>query len=209
VYKIYGKVRDYDGNPLSGADVLIKNKSFEDLFSSVSDENGNYEVTVEAGTYEAIGIFKDYPDKMLEYWGWHIKVDGNFELDVRINRLEVYGMNVYRVQGGYPSLSIYFRPMSLPMLNRIKQKEDIQALKLLDIAPELSISSIKAYVNHKRVEVLEVSKVRERVGQDQTMFAYIVQVDLPDGFDEDHNNFVTLDICDSESKDFGMGTVWF
>lgn len=37
---IYGQVTDFNGVPITGADVEIKDKRFNDLYSTLSDENG-------------------------------------------------------------------------------------------------------------------------------------------------------------------------
>ncbi len=63
--------------------------------------------------YPYLTAVKDYAEEYLEYWCRNIKGDADIELNIRIDKLEVYGTNAFVIGGGYDSVLVYFRPMSL------------------------------------------------------------------------------------------------
>lgn len=111
--RIYGRVIDYDGNPLPGTDVLVKDYSFDDLYKGITDEDGFYEIKVEKGVYYAVAVVKDYQVRFLEYWAWNVPAYEDIEVNACIGGLEVYAVNAFKPQGTYDSVMVYLRPMSL------------------------------------------------------------------------------------------------
>ena len=59
-----------------------------------------------------IGV-KDYAIENLEFWCHDLDLTIDQTLDFKFGKLEIYWTNVFQVKGAYPSLMIYFRPMSL------------------------------------------------------------------------------------------------
>jgi len=186
--RIYGKVTDFDGNPIEGAAVEIKNRRFESIYQTISDAKGRYSLEVDKGTYIAMYVCKDYATKNLEYWAWNVLVYQDLEINPRIDRLEVYATNAWVPQGAMPSIQIYFRPMSLRRAQELSQrlgvgfpasKAELKSLKMIDIAPKLTKEDIDVTVNNRPVRVLEINRVREAIGEDQSMHAYVIQTSLP------------------------------
>ena len=58
--KITGRVTDFEGRPVEGAAVELKNSRFENAAEGVSDKDGRYALTVPRGTYMALAAVKDY-----------------------------------------------------------------------------------------------------------------------------------------------------
>ena len=83
-----------------------------------------------------------------------------------IDSLEIYGLNVFTVEGAYNSLMVYFRPMSL---------ERFQAGEA-DISPD--IRSIQISVDGQIVEILSQNHVEEYTG-DIMLKAFLMQVSNP------------------------------
>ncbi len=47
--EIYGNVKDFEGNPIEGATVEIKNKRFETIYQTFTDTEGKYRFKVDEG----------------------------------------------------------------------------------------------------------------------------------------------------------------
>jgi hypothetical protein len=181
--RIYGRVTDFDGKPVEGADVELKTAAFQNAAAVKTGADGSYELRVASGMYIALSAVKDYQTKCLEYWAWNVPAIGEVRIDPRFDRLEVYALNAWRPQGAYPSYEVYFRPMSLTKTVSLVTKsggmEGLEKLPLIDIAPDLAAGDIEAKADGERVDVLRVNKVREASGPAQDMFAYLIQVALP------------------------------
>ncbi len=181
--RIFGHVRDFSGQPIEGATVELKTARFENAAETVSAADGSYALTAEAGMYIALAAVKDYQVSKLEYWAWNVPAFGEVRIDPRFDRLEVYGLNAWRPQGGFPSYEIYFRPMSLTMTIDVVTKaggmDKIGGLSFIDIAPALEAKDIAVKIDGQSVEVLRVNKVREASGPAQALYGYLIQTPLP------------------------------
>lgn len=187
-----GYTRDKDLNPIAGANVYVMSERFEPLHQTVSDEKGFYSFDLLAGKYKYLVAVKDYGEKYLEYWCENIDLSEDRSIDARFDTLEVYGLNAFRVNGAFPALMVYFRPMSL--------KKALAGEK--DICPD--ITSIRAFVNGGEVSVLETNKVREFAG-DRSMGAYLIQAALPEGV----NDWERVDVeITGDGGAFGMATIF-
>ena len=101
----------------------IKENNFDTIYFTKSDEHGDYKIDLPAGIYPFVTAVRDYGEKYLEYWCSNLKLIHDTQLNICIDTLEVYGLNYFKVAGAYPSITVYFRPMSLPKF--LAQAEDI------------------------------------------------------------------------------------
>lgn len=212
--KIFGKVTDFNGTPLSDAVVELKNDKFEDIQAVSTDQNGAYRLDVEKGLYYAFYACKDYKINYLEYWAWNVPVFDDLELNVRIDGLEVYAVNAFRIQGGYPSLSLFFRPMSLQKAKdlealgaiNIKDKLVSDSIAIIDICPVLSKEDMAISIDGQIVPVLTTNKILEYIGNAgegkkiQQMYSYLVQVGLPDNYQNDIQAYKKINISLTDRK---------
>lgn len=163
---LYGKTTGKAGNVISKVLVEIKDSEFGTIRSVESDAFGYYEIELPKGSYPFVTAVKDYAENYLEYWCSNLELDQDTELNICIDTLELYGLNYFKVAGAFPSLMVYFRPMSLSKF--LAQEEDI--------APE--ISNIKITVDGKTLSVFMVNVVKEHVGV-RNISAYLIQVEEP------------------------------
>jgi hypothetical protein len=181
--RIFGHVRDFNGKPVEGADIELKTTRFENAAETRSALDGSYSMTVEAGIYIALAAVKDYRVKQLEYWAWNVPAFGEVEINPRFDRLEVYGLNAWRPQGGFPSYQIYFRPMSLTMtvaaVTKAGGMDKLGGLSFIDIAPDLEAKDIAVKIDGESVEVLRVNRVQEASSPTQALYGYLIQTPLP------------------------------
>ncbi len=181
--RIFGHVRDFDGKPIEGADIELKTTRFDNAAATRSAADGSYSLTVEPGMYIALAAVKDYQVSKLEYWAWNVPAAGEVEINPRFDRLEVYGLNAWRPQGGLPSYQIYFRPMSLTMtiaaVTKAGGMDKLGGLSLIDIAPDLEAKDIAVKIDGESVEVLRVNKVQEASGPTRALYGYLIQTPLP------------------------------
>ncbi|MBR3460687.1 MAG: carboxypeptidase regulatory-like domain-containing protein [Clostridia bacterium] len=189
---ISGRVNSKNGEPISGALIEIKDESFRTIHQTLSDAQGNYSIDLPSRKYPFLTAVRDYGNKYLEYWCQNINLMQNLCLDIRFDTLEVYGLHAFNVKGAYPSLMLYFRPMSL---EKFKSGN-------VDICPELK--DVHVFIDSTEVSVLEQNKVLEFIG-DRATGAYLLQVELPASVLE----WQRLDIEITDNSDaYGMATLF-
>jgi Carboxypeptidase regulatory-like domain len=210
---IYGRVTDFRGQPIEGASVELKDSRFETVAKAVSGKDGRYSLTAAKGQYMALLAVKDYQVRFLEYWAWAVPAESDLEINPRFDRLEVYALNAWRPQGGYPSYQIYFRPMSLSrVIKKVTEAggmENLGKFPLLDIAPELTAKDILVTIDGRAVKILKVNKVREAADPSQDMIGYVIQTDLPENKKAGEYSFITITLTDGETGEMGEGSVFF
>lgn len=164
--KLDGVIKDKIGMALGGVAVEIKNSDFQTLYSAESDLGGYFSIDAPEGMYPFVTAVKEYGTKYLEYWCHNVDLTEDKTLDIVIDSLEIYGLNVFSVAGAYNSLMVYFRPMSL----RKFQKGDA------DICPD--IKRIRVCVDGQNTKILTENETCEYAG-DVTFKAYLLQVENP------------------------------
>lgn len=171
---IYGTATGRDG-VLSGVSVELKNKRFETVYQTFSDETGFFSLSVPDGTYPFLTAVREYGNRYLEYWAQNVPAQGELMLNVRIDMLEVYGLHAFHVKGAANTLMIFFRPMSL---EKFKSGDS-------DIAPDLSENDVTVTVDGLQSNVYSLSRVREYAGEDVGFLtAYLLQASVPRDADE-------------------------
>jgi len=109
---ISGQVTDFEGNPLSEANVFIQDIRFQVQYETISDENGYYQLEVAPGEYASMYVLKldlyprmdavPHEEMRLEFWAWNIIADRDLVINPRYHRLELYGTTAFTIYGGYP-----------------------------------------------------------------------------------------------------------
>ena len=196
---ISGKVTDFTGQSIDGALIMVKGDNFSTFVDTTySDAKGDYSIIVNKGKYSGIAAVRmeDYNKTKLEFWAYEISAYENLNINIRYDRLEVYGVNIFSVQGGYPGYTIYFRPMSLTRFKTADLNSDT-----IDIAPPTDMIDIKIVVNEKRVRVNSIQRVVEYAGK-QKMYAYLIQTELSEPSETKYNKFQII-VEDKENGDRG------
>jgi len=211
--RISGRVTDFANRPMAGASVELKDARFQNVAETTAANDGSYALTVPKGNYMALAAVKDYQTQFLEYWAWNVPANEDLEINPRFDRLEVYAVNAWRPQGGYPSYQVYFRPMSL---TRVTKKvvaagglDGFNKLPLLDIAPELGPGDITVTIDGQTVSILRVNKVLEAVGPNQDMVGYVIQTELPKRKPAKSYRFITITLTDRETGEKGEAGLFF
>lgn len=208
--KLHGTITDFQGRALQGAVVRLINDQFEDVYHTFTDEEGHYELFVRKGLYYTFYACKDYKINYLEYWAWNLPLYDDYELNARINGLEVYSLTAFRIKRGAPQLMLYFRPMSLI---RSKSTADITVMQegheIINVCPELSAGDIKVTINHEISEIYEVNKVLEHAGGNQGIYAYLIHVSTNHVLNIYEYNRIDIEIFDKETKESGEGTLFW
>ena len=172
--KISGYARDFDGRPLDSVVVHLKDKNFNDLYSTYSNKNGYYELKISASNYYCIYAIKEseYGKSRLEFWAWNIPAYKDLNINPSYNRLEVYVVNIFEPQVSlHETYMVYFRPMSLTRVLPLKDKD----LKTYDIAPDsLSEKDIDIKMNGTSTKIVSISKVSE-YARGKILSGYLVQ----------------------------------
>lgn len=215
--KVYGKITDFNGTHLSGAEVRLMNEKFEDIHVTFTDDEGRYEINAEKGVYFHFYACKDYKVNYLEYWAGNIPIYDDLELNAQIDGLEIYSLTAFPVKRSFPQLMLYFRPMSLKRANELeavgnlnfKEKIVDESLKIIDISPELTKEDIEVQVNGEKSEVYEVNKVLEYLSSRQSTYSYLVHVSLNKDVNKFEYNKVHLSLFDRKTGERGEGSVFW
>lgn len=189
---ISGKVTDFNNNPVDSSVVRILHKNFDVAYETYTDKDGNYTLKdIDKGRYMAMFAMRpeEYPrenkvskEKMrLEYWAWNIIADNDLTINPSYDRLEIYGTTVYGINGGYPGLFIYFRPMSVT--SYISYSEFLNkssAEKNIDTSIQPENLTIKVYADDELLKINSIQTIKEYTGKENIpLIGYIVQVDKP------------------------------
>lgn len=176
---IRGRVSHFDGSPVDSALVEIKNDDFSTAYSTHTDSEGYYELIVKPDNYLALLSVRmdEYPrfsslpeeDQKLEFWAWNFIARSDTVIDIRYDRLEIYGLNAFRIYGAAPGYTIYCRPMSLGLLHAGSD----------DLCPAPEDLDIDVEINESPVELNMVQKVREYVPGGE-LYGLLLHVGLPE-----------------------------
>ena len=91
--RLHGFVTDKNNLSLPGVLVEIKNSEFQTIYSAETDQSGYYEIELTAGFYPFLTAVRDYGERYLEYWCHNLKLDLDTELNIKIDTIEIYGLN--------------------------------------------------------------------------------------------------------------------
>lgn len=183
---IRGTTKDRSGKPLSSVSVELKDESFQTVYTTLSDEEGHFTMTVPDATYPFLTAVRDYAASYLEYWAHNVPVFGCLNMDIEIDTLELYGLNAFEIKGAAPALTLYFRPMSLVKFQAQEK----------DIAPDFDPDGITVRIDGQTSEVFVVNRVKESIAPNEFLTAYLMQATLPEN--EDAWNRVDLRLQDRE-----------
>ncbi len=191
--KISGRVTDFKGNPVDSCTVLIYNPDFSDAYETLSNSDGYYLLdSIPAGKYAAIAAMRvnEYPrmlqvpteDMKLEFWAWNVIADRDMTLDIRYDKLELYGTKAFIEYGGRPEMLIYTRPMSVTKViayQNFIDKSEAERNSIVTVEPQYM--SFEVYVDGQPMEIystqtLTLPNTNGNPGSDT---CYLLQVKLP------------------------------
>lgn len=187
--KLYGRVTDFDGNPIDSVSVRLKNKQFENLYETLTDQDGKFSLTVKIDVYYCLYAIKlsEYRKTKLEYWAWNVPIYSDLEINPQYNNMELYGINAFEPQASpHETYRIFFRPMSLKKgnLNTIEKGDTI------NMAPEMIASDeLDIKINGADAEIVGINKATE-YARGSFFYCYDIQVLKP--------NYILETIKDSE-----------
>ncbi|MDQ2180803.1 carboxypeptidase-like regulatory domain-containing protein [Marinifilum sp. D714] len=206
---ISGIVSDFDGQPVDSALVEVKHSNFKTAYETLTDSKGHYSLKVSKGKYFALASLKmsEYPvagsilpkdDQRLEFWAWNLIAEEDMILNIKYHRLEVYGVNVFRIQGAHPGYTIYCRPMSLTR----GFSEPDKNLDFIDLCPPPEDLEVRVKINGHPVKVNMKEKVKEYVSNG-ICYGYLLHVDLPSEQANKNYNIFHIEMTDLKNGDQG------
>ncbi|WP_162623311.1 carboxypeptidase-like regulatory domain-containing protein [Confluentibacter sediminis] len=211
--RIYGQVTDFNNVPMDSVSVRLKNENFENLYETLSDQNGHFSLTVPKGHYYCLYAIKtsDYGKTKLEYWAWNIPAYSNLEINPQYERMEIYGVNVFEPQvSPKETYYIYFRPMSLTKGLNLKQNTNDQ--NIIDIAPSsIQLNELLIKINNKEAEILNITKIKE-YARGSNMYGYMVQIKKPkEAFTSNELSYDKISILlhSKETNEYGKSDYFY
>lgn len=192
-YSITGWVTDYNGSPVDSCSIIIYNPDFSEALETLSDANGYYRLdSIPKGRYAAIAAMRvnEYPrmrqvpfeDMKLEFWAWNVILDNDLTLNIRYDKIELYGTKAFFEYGGRQELLIYTRPMSVTKVIRDPNFMDKTAQEKstnVTVAPQHI--DFKVYVDGNPIDVLSVQHLSlpNTNGNSINDDCYLIQTYLP------------------------------
>ncbi len=200
--QITGLVTDYSGNPQDSVFVVAMNKNFSPNASTFTDADGQYHLELQKGKFMALLAVRmhEYPrfsslpakEQRLEYWAWNFIADKDTVINIKYHRLEIYGLNVFKIHGASPGYTIYCRPMSLTRLQN----------EMTDIAPDPDELEITVEINGKPVSVNMAQKVNEFIEEGE-LYGYLLHVDFKADLDKSRYDVFRIYMKDTTTGDKG------
>lgn len=221
---ISGRVTDFSGQPIDSATIRLKDRTFKDVYETLTDKNGKYSIEVKKGIYYCLYAIKlsEYRVNRLEYWTWNVPVFKDIVINPQYDRIEIYGINVFEPQvTPQETYMIYFRPMSLFKTLQITslQKVDIKDFqkakktekliestdKLINISPEnISPEELTIELNGVKSNIVGINKITE-YARGVFMHGYIVQILKPKSSESKHSeyDFISITLHSKETGESG------
>ena len=200
---ISGTVTDFDNNSIENVSIEIKDKNFKTIDSTLSDKDGKYKFEIKKGSYYALSAVSknDYAKRKLEYWAWNIPAYKSLKINIKSDKLELYGVNIFKIQGAFPAYSIYVRPMSLSMFHNNSEYNDT-----INLAPELDKVKFKILLDGQNLNLYSIQKLYEYAGK-QRLVGYFIQAE----YKSSKNKFGEFDITaeDNGTGDKGEAKYYF
>lgn len=192
-HTVTGRVTDYNGQTIDSCSVIIYNPDFSEAFEVLSNSEGYYRIdSVPQGRYAAIAAMRvsEYPRVMqvpfnkmkLEFWAWNVILNQDLNLDIRYDKLELYGTKAFFEYGGRQELLIYARPMSVTKVVRDPNFMDKTAQEKntnVTVAPEFM--DFKVYIDGIPTDVLSVQHLSlpNTNGNSINDDCYLIQTAIP------------------------------
>ena len=226
-YVISGRVTNFDGQPLDRVTIRLKNKTFENVYETLSDKEGYYSLKVNEGDYYCLYAIKlpEYRVNKLEYWAWNVPVHKDITINPQYDRMEIYGINIFEPQvTPQETYMVYFRPMSLSKTlqfaseQKVNKKEfetanQAESLfdnseKLINISPDsISPKELTIEINGIESEIVGINKITE-YARGFNMYGYCVQVLKPnDKVDNSNSEYdmVSITLKSKQTGEIGKG----
>lgn len=226
IFIISGRVTDFTGQPIDSATIRIKDKTFKDVYETLTDRNGNYSIEVKKGIYYCFYAIKlsEYRVNRLEYWTWNVPVFKDLVINPQYDRMEIYGINVFEPQvTPQETYMIYFRPMSLlktlqiASMQKVNSKDFQKAKqtetliegtdKQINVSPEnISLEELTIEVNGIKSDILGINKITE-YARGIFMHGYIVQILKPKGSESKDSEYdlISITLHSKETGEIGKG----
>lgn len=167
---ISGIVMDGKGKPVSKCDVFFNKQKWitDESVHVTCNQKGEYSAEIEPGLYNSMYVCDEdlYAKSKLEFWGWNLNLDKSEKIDVAFDTIEVYSLATWASNGGSNSIFASFRPMHL--VNPTPQKRmqltdknfyvkevEGKPLAIMDIAPKMTMESIKGSIDGKELDLLQ------------------------------------------------------
>lgn len=164
---IKGLVKNSKGKLLNKAVIELKDESFKTILTAYTDENGYFEIKRKSGFYPYMTVVKDYCENYLEFWGLNIDLKENYNFEITIGTNEIYGLNVFEVNGSKFPIFIYFRPMNL-----LKYKNGET-----DISPNIEQENINVMLDGVESKLFKLQKVNEYIEVNgQYLTSFLIQL---------------------------------
>lgn len=153
IHKIYGRVTDFEGNPMPAYIWAIPEREMKNAVKKgfdgtvvKADKNGEYELWLPEEKISSIFIDDEsYHKETYECWIWDVRLRKDIMINPHIDKVEIYNLHAWKSYLDYDSLHIHFIPDSfIKAMNKTTFK--------------LEKRNTKVYVNEEECEIKTFSE---------------------------------------------------
>jgi len=145
--KIYGKVRDSQGTPLTNAEILFIDRGFTLISSGYSDEDGTYYVQINESLNGMLNATCSYGEKYLGAWFMNLNSNVAHKIDLVLGTVEFVFFRREIIKDS-KDFNYSFRLVSL---NNLKEKKN-------NLSPEFDSKKFTVTIDGKPIKVIELNK---------------------------------------------------
>jgi hypothetical protein len=192
-------------------------------------DNGTFDTLIPARIYKVLNVNSTgYQYNAMERWGWDYDLTRDREDEFVIGRTEIYGMNAFRLTGGPSTILVAFRPTALSRVlgfdadknGRLNDQESAKMSEALKksftaIGPELKAENIKAWIDGKPYQVVQLTQTPEFNGDGRYQVLYLVQLFLDRPLMPQASHEIKIEVESEEHLngekviDWGQGSVGY
>ncbi|MCI8998621.1 MAG: carboxypeptidase regulatory-like domain-containing protein [Muribaculaceae bacterium] len=198
---IAGKVTDYKGNNVDSCYVCLYNPDFSMAYETYSDAEGHYRLdSIAKGHYACLAALrlKEYPrmqqvekkDMKLEFWAWNVPANRDIRLNIRYDKLELYGTTAFFEFGGRQELLIYTRPMSVTkVLEDPGFMDKTSQEKNWKVTVEPKQIEFEVYADGNRLKIISVQHLSlpNTNGNPNNDDCYLIHTSMPENIHKHHD----------------------
>lgn len=162
--RVHGRITDFSGKPLKNAVIYLVTNPSGGFAGALTDNKGYFEFYAPKGYYNHVFACDcDYGREKLEFYGWHLHLHKELELNIRVDKVEIYRLAVAVTPER--TLLIDFTPMDVAntvkkgaqyaeIMKKALNGESLKEGEIDAFFPKLSRENVNVYLNDKELRIL-------------------------------------------------------
>ena len=191
--RVHGRITDFSGKPLKNAVIYLVTNPSGGFAGALTDNKGHFELYAPKGYYNHIFACDcAYGRKKLEFYGWHLHLHKELELNIRVDKIEIYRLTVAVTPER--TLLVDFTPMDVvhtvkkgtqyaEIIRKALNGEHLKEGEIDMFFPKLSRENVNIYLDDRKLRVLTFQEryhSLENYGIKGLRRGYVLETDVLD-----------------------------